>query len=289
MGKGFRGNLIFLLVAHVCWLAEPALIHAETASGQPANFTQPLNVARGAIMPIGQEAMYFDDAERCDAMVNEWGWDTKACAGVEQLLIGMGPDIDTLVVNVPVSEGYVELDDWTGDVSSEVDEITKSYKEAITLQSTKLGTKIEFVGWRLYPKVDKSRNIMYFANILNWGGENTLNITVTIFDRYGYVPMKIIPTNADLDSAGLQRVVDQAVSAYKPRVDTSYFAFESGDKVATYGALSVFAGLLGVKYAKTVGAGVFAIALLFLKKAWFIVLLPLVWIGRLFGKKKDMS
>jgi hypothetical protein len=47
----------------------------------------------------------------------------------------------------------------------------------------------------------------------------------------------------------------------------------------------VFAGILGVKYGKAAGAGIFAVALLLLKKAWFVLLLPLVWVGRLFRKK----
>lgn len=286
MSKWLRENLFFLLIAHMVFLSEPALVYAQDGNAQPVNFTQPRNVARGAITPIGQEAMYFDDKDRCDAMVSAWGWDRESCAGVEELLINMGPDIDTLVVNVPVSEGYVKLDDWTGDVSAEVDEITKSYKTAIAAQSEKIGTNIEFIGWKLYPQVDREKNIMYYANILNWGGESTLNVTVTLFDRYGYIPLKVIPVNADLSSADLKNVVDQAVASYKPKIDTSYFAFESGDNVATYGALGVFAGLLGVKYAKSVGAGIFAIALLLLKKAWFVVLLPLVWIGKLFGGKK---
>jgi len=285
MNKGFRDNLLFLVIAHVCWLSEPAIVHAQSENYHFINFTQPLSTARGVVTPIGQEALYLDETERCTALVKEWGWKKEGCALVNQILVNMGP-IDTLLVNMPISDGYVTLDDFTGsNVSAEVDAITETYTASIKEQSRVLGIKIEFVGWRVYPQVDRAKSIMYFANMLNWGGDNVLNISVVMFDRYGYIPMKVIPVESELSGDDLKKIVDQAVSIYKPNVGSSYFQFESGDKVAAYGALSVFAGILGVKYGKAASAGLIAAALLLFKKAWFILLLPLVWLGKLFKKK----
>lgn len=285
MSNGIRENLLFLLIAHICWLAEPAIVHAQSENYRFINFTQPLSTARGAVTPIGQEAEYLDEAERCTVLVKEFGWKQDACALIDQMLFNMGP-IDTLLINMPVSDGYVSLDDFDGSaVSATVDAITDSYTESIEEQSRALGTKIEFLGWRLYPQVDRDRSIMYFANDLNWGGEKAVNISIVLFDRYGYIPMKVIPFDSELSGDELRNVVDQAVSMYKPDTGSSYFQFESGDNVATYGALSVFAGILGVKYGKAASAGLIAAALLFLKKGWFLLLIPLVWIGKRFKKR----
>ncbi|NLS06858.1 DUF2167 domain-containing protein, partial [Rhizobium sp. P32RR-XVIII] len=83
------------------------------------------------------------------------------------------------------------------------------------------------------------------------------------------------------------RSVDQVVTAYTPKTGNAYFEAQKGDKIAAYGAMTVFAGILGVKYGKAVGAGAIAVALIFLKKLWFILLLPLVWLKSLFGKKRN--
>ena len=51
----------------------------------------------------------------------------------------------------------------------------------------------------------------------------------------------------------------------------------------------MLATVLGVKYGKAASAGLLAVVLILLKKAWFIVLLPFVALGglfkRLFGRK----
>ena len=51
-------------------------------------------------------------------------------------------------------------------------------------------------------------------------------------------------------------------------------------------ALGVLAALVGVKYGKAAATGFVAILLLFLKKAWFVLLLPLVFLIKLFTGKK---
>ncbi|HWK68586.1 MAG TPA: DUF2167 domain-containing protein [Rhizobiaceae bacterium] len=285
MNKRLRDNLLFLIIAHVCWLSQPAIVLAQDERYHPVNFTQPLSTARGVVTPIGPDAIYLEDAERCTFLVKEFGWEEQSCTDVNQMLLNMGP-IDTLLVNAPVSDGYVSLDDFTGDTADEVDAITESYTASIQNQAKALGVQIEFLGWRLYPQVDRDKSILYFANMLDWDGEKTMNISVVLFDRYGYVPMKVVPRDSELSAEQLKGVVEQAVAVYKPNVGSSYFHFESGDKVASYGALSVFAGILGVKYGKAATAGLLVIAAIFLKKAWFLLLLPLVWIVRLFRKTR---
>jgi uncharacterized membrane-anchored protein len=290
MNKSVRENLIFILVAHACLLAEPAVVHAEDANYHPQNFTQPLSAARGTITPSGGGAFYLKPEDRCDLVVKEFGWDRDQCGSIDQLIFGFTPEIDNLTVEKPVSDGYVSLADWdSADRSQEIGSIEESFKDSVKAQSERLGRDIRFDGWLVYPQIDKGKNILYYANILNWGGDRTINISVSIFDRQGYVPIKIVPVNGNITGDDVQKIVTASAAAYKPQAGSTYLEFSSGDKVAGYGALGVLATMLGVKYGGAASAGLIALALLALKKGAFLVLLPLVWLRRLFGRKKADS
>jgi uncharacterized membrane-anchored protein len=290
MRKAVRENLIFIVIAHMCWLMEPALVFAQEGNYHPENFIEPVNVVRGKLFPAGldgTDGVYLNHGETCTYVQKEFGWQADDCPHIEVLLGTPTPIIDSLLVYKPISDGYVSLDDWEGDnVSEQVDEITQSYKSSIVEQSKALGRKIEFGGWRLYPTVDKTKNIMYYASTSIWDGEPSLNVTVSIFDRSGYIKMAVVPLDAATDTDGIRKVVLQAVDLYKPNLGSSYAEFTSGDKVAAYGAVGVFATLLGVKYGKAAAAGFMAIALVLLKKAWFLLLLPFMLLGKLFSSKK---
>lgn len=287
MSSGLRDNILLLMIAHACFFSEPAIVHAQNANYNPQNFTQPLNVARGAIIPSDGDSFYLTDVETCDLVVAEFGWDRKGCASIDALVFALTPSIDNVMFKQPVSDGYVKLDDWNStDLSEEIRGIEEDYIESVKNQSRRLGQTITFDGWLLYPTVDASRNALYYATILNWSGNRTINVRVSLFDRHGYVPFDIVPSDPFLAAKDVKTLVLETINSYKPLAGTSYAEFVSGDKVAGYGALGVLATMLGVKYGKGVFAGVAAIALLILKKAWFVIFLPFVWIASLFRRKK---
>ena len=287
MNKSVSENLIFILVAHAFLLAEPAVLRAEDANYHPQDFTQPLNATRGTIAPAGSGAFYLKPEDRCDLVVKEFGWDRDGCSTIDQLIFGFTPEIDNLTVEKPVSDGYVSLADWdSADRNEEIRSLEESFKDSVKAQSQRLGQDIRFDGWLVYPQIDKAKNVLYYANILNWGGDRTINISVSIFDRQGYVPIKIVPVNGNITGDDVQKIVTASAAAYKPQAGSSYLEFSSGDKVAGYGALGVLATMLGVKYGGAAGAGLIALALVVLKKGAFLLLLPLVWLRRLFGRKK---
>jgi uncharacterized membrane-anchored protein len=60
-----------------------------------------------------------------------------------------------------------------------------------------------------------------------------------------------------------------------------------GDKVSEIGVLGILATLAGVKWGKFAVTGLIAILLAFAKKGWVLLLLPLLFLGRLFSKKKN--
>jgi uncharacterized membrane-anchored protein len=287
MNKSVRENLFFIVVASGCFLAQAAIVRAEDANYHPQSFTQPLSAARGTINPAGGDAFYLKPEDRCDLVVKEFGWDRDQCGTIDQLIFGFTPEIDNLTVEKPVSDGYVSLADWdSSDRSAEISSIEDTFKESVKAQSERSGQEIRFDGWLVYPQIDKAKNILYYANILNWGGERTINISMSIFDRQGYVPMKIVPVNGNVTSDDVQKIVAASAAAYKPQAGAAYFDFSSGDKIAGYGALGVLATMLGVKYGGAASAGLIALALVVLKKGAFILLLPLVWLRRLFSRRK---
>ncbi|PBC02383.1 DUF2167 domain-containing protein [Mesorhizobium sp. WSM3860] len=290
MYKSIRENLRFILLAQAFMLAEPAIVHAGDADYHPQNFTQPLNAARGTINPAGGGAIYLKPEDRCNLVVKEFGWDRDQCGTIDQLIFGFTPEIDNLTVEQPVSDGYVSLADWdSAGRGEEISAIEESFKESVKAQSERIGQEIRLDGWLVYPQVDKARNILYYANILNWGGDRTINISVSIFDRQGYVPMKIVPVDGNIAANSVLKIVEASAAAYKPKAGSSYFEHSSGDKVAGYGALGVLAAMLGVKFGKAAGVGLIALALVVLKKGAFLLLLPLVWLRRLFSRNKAGS
>lgn len=288
MKKEVWDNIVFVLVAHLCFLAEPAIVFAQNSNYDPINFTQPLNVAKGSVIPKSEEAFYLSDEETCSLVVTEFGWDRSGCDAIDRMIFGLTPEIDSVIFEKPVSDGYVSLSDWDeNSSSSEIAAIEDSYKQSIRAQSERLGQEIKFDGWLLYPTVDRDRKILYYANILSWSGSRTVNISVSYFDRHGYVPIKIVTMDSELPSEAVRGVVAAATASYKPKAETDYAQFVSGDKVASYGALGVLATMLGVKYGKAATAGLLAIALVVLKKLWFLAFLPFVWLGSLFRRRSS--
>ena len=74
---------------------------------------------------------------------------------------------------------------------------------------------------------------------------------------------------------------------HKFNATKEYNDSKSGDKVAAAGIGALLATTLGIKALKP---GIIAAALLLLKKFWFIIFLPFIWLGKLFtgsSKKKN--
>jgi uncharacterized membrane-anchored protein len=287
MKQVIKDNIGMILAAHMVMLVTPALVHAE-GNYNFINFTEPLKTERGELAPIGPDAVILSDADLCRAAKAEWGW--ESCDGVDQAAFSMGPDIDTMMLLKPVSEGYVKLDDFEGEGAKQaIDSIETDLKQSLADQSKRIGRTISFKGWRVYPTADRQRNLIYYALDTIWDGKPTTSIKVMMLDRYGYLTMEVIPYADDLGAQQVKSVLDHAVAAYSSKPQAAYTNFESGDKVAAYGGLGVLATVLGVKYGKAATAGLVAMVIILLKKAWFIVVLPFLALGglfkRMFGRK----
>jgi len=218
----------------------------------------------------------------------EFGWLASQCDEIENIVFGYLPNLDNIIVNKPNTDGFVKFDDWEDrDLDAEIELIWDSYVSGIASQSAQLGINITPIDWYVYPTLKKKNGYMYYAVLLDWNGERNLNVNATLFDRKGFVNFSLVPIDFNIGKSELEDTIGNVFVSYTPTVDQSYVDFSSGDKIAAVGAVGVLASLLGVKYGKVAATGLFAILLIFAKKLWFLVFLPLFLIPKLFRRKKE--
>ena len=281
----FRDNILFIMISVAAFLTQPTILNAQQYPYKPTNFTEPLQLSRGVFSPASRSAVYLNKEDRCHLLVEEQGWDS--CETVEAFVVGHAPGIDSLLVMSPNSEGHIKFDDWDSkDKQAEIKEIWESFVEGTKQQGKRIGKSIKPIRWYVYPTLEKEKSYLYYAILLDWDGNVQINAKATFFDRRGHVPMSVIPSNSAISEVELKALVETALSSYSPNPKQSYFDFQEGDKVAAAGALGVLATLVGVKYGKGIFAALMGLLLLVAKKAWFILLLPFMFLKKLFKKKQ---
>jgi uncharacterized membrane-anchored protein len=197
------------------------------------------------------------------------------------------PSVDSVIVNKPNTDGYVKFDDWDkGNRDDEIEVIWDSMVLGLEAQSEKLGTLITAERWHIYPTLDKERKVLYYATLINWDGSPTININASVFDRRGYVEFQIVPIMSDITAETTKKIVEEVLNIYKAEEGQKYTQFITGDKIAAAGVVGVLATLVGVKYGKGAAAGLIAIILVFAKKAWFLLLLPFIYLKKFFNRKE---
>lgn len=141
---------------------------------------------------------------------------------------------------------------------------------------------IELVGWAEQPYYDANTHKLYWAKELIFGGNetHTLNYNVRALGRQGYLVMNFIANMGQLEEINVAR--DEVLAMVSFNDGHKYSEFDPDiDNVAAYGIGGLIAGKV---LAKT---GFLALALVFLKKFWFVILLPLYWLrNKIFGKKE---
>ena len=139
---------------------------------------------------------------------------------------------------------------------------------------------IELVGWAAEPRYDAEARKLHWAKRLRFdGNENeTLNYNIRALGRKGVLVVNFI---AGMDQlAEVEAAVPDVLSMVNFTDGNRYADFDpSIDKVAAVGIGGLIAGKV---LAKT---GFLAVALIFLKKFWFLALLPLFWLKNLFTRR----
>ncbi len=141
---------------------------------------------------------------------------------------------------------------------------------------------IELIGWAETPHYDKEGRKLYWAKELAFGTDeiNTLNYGIRALGRHGVLVMNVVGDMTMLESV---RTAAPALLAMTSFTEGNRYAdFDpSIDKVAVVGIGGLIAGKV---LAKT---GLLAAGLLLLKKFWFLLLLPLAGLKRLFRKTES--
>lgn len=286
ISKFVREHLVILLISLVPYVSIPAVLNAQTLPNGVSFFTAPKALSRGSISPSFQSAEIWGHDYWCDYVKQSWGW--SDCDGVDAFIVGYNNNIDTLLIETPNSEGYVTFDDWSNaNVTDAVEQIEREIRASTQLQSTKLGIPVTFEGWGVYPTLDQENKLLYYSYDVKFGPDTSTNVKVSLFDRRGYVTFVIVPFSENSSPTQIRNYIRQVTDNYLPAPSQNYGSFQSGDVVAAAGAVGVLATMIGVKYSKPLAAGAMAILLLIAKKAWFLILLPIVWIRKLFKRNSE--
>jgi uncharacterized membrane-anchored protein len=139
---------------------------------------------------------------------------------------------------------------------------------------------IELLGWAEPPHYDAAERKLYWAKRLRFEGDatDTLNYDIRVLGRQGVVVASFI--------AGIDQLAD--VQAAAPDV-LQMIAFTAGNRYAdfnpdmdTVAAVGIGGLIAGKVAAKT---GLLVVLLAFLKKGAVLLILPVLWLGRLFKRR----
>ncbi|KMW60134.1 putative membrane protein [Candidatus Rhodobacter oscarellae] len=213
---------------------------------------------------------------------------------------GNPPNPDTLGMIFPIDATPFHSDTWAAEMNFDEigyvkDEDAESYDYSELLVEMKKDTRaanewrvengyqgIELVGWAAEPSYERAGRKLHWAKEISFTGdpENTLNYNIRALGRRGVLVVNFI--------AGMEQLgeVEQVLPDMLAMIDFAdghrYADFDPGlDKVAAVGIGGLIAGKV---LAKT---GLFAVALIFLKKFWFLLFIPLGYAWRVMRNRGD--
>jgi len=180
--------------------------------------------------------------------------------------------------------GYVKTDDWTKvDPDKFIKEIRENYKLSNETRKKNGQPTIMDVTWNKKPYLDDTLNSVYYALNVEWSN-NTSSVegTAIILGREGYTTANYVGGDQGYNESMLLNLSKM----HKFNATKEYKDWKSGDKVAAAGIAALLASTLGVKFLKP---GILAVVAIFLKKLWFIIFIPFIWLFKVFtgsSKKK---
>ncbi|HVM79089.1 MAG TPA: DUF2167 domain-containing protein [Stellaceae bacterium] len=206
----------------------------------------------------------------------------NAPASLEAVILD--PKAGDIVLFKSIREGYVKFDDWSDvDADGFLESMKEGTEEANKERAKHNVSPLKIIGWRQKPTLDPTTKTVSWALDLENDEGKLVNASVLIFSRYGYEQLTWAGDAKDDPNVFLSRIR----AAYDFDAGARYGDFQPNDKVAEYGIATLVAGLVGAKVAAKFG--LLALALVFLKKAWILVVIALSGVGaffkRLFGRR----
>lgn len=181
-----------------------------------------------------------------------------------------------------VEEGHVDDEDAASiDYDDLLSQMRDSLEEENELRREQNYETYQLIGWAEQPHYDTAQHQLYWAKQLRFEGmeNDTLNYNIRKLGREGYLQLNFI---ANMDSlTEINQNLEQVLAIPSFSEGHRYADFNpETDHLAAYGIGGLIAGKA---LAKT---GFFAIALLLLKKFWFVALAGLFAVGKLLFRKK---
>ena len=173
--------------------------------------------------------------------------------------------------------GYVKTDDWTKvDPDKFIKEIRENYKLSNETRKKNGQPTIMDVTWNKKPYLDDTLNSVYYALNVEWSN-NTSSVegTAIILGREGYTTANYVGGDQGYSESMLLNLSKM----HKFNATKEYKDWKSGYKVAAAGIAALLASTLGVKFLKP---GILAVVAIFLKKFWFIIFIPFIWLFKVF-------
>jgi uncharacterized membrane-anchored protein len=241
-----------------------------------------------ATLNVPEGFYYLNPADTKKVLVDVWGNPPESSSGT----LGMLFPADSTPFDQGSWGAIIEYEE-DGYVSDEdADQIDYGELLAQMQDSTQAASKervnqgyepIELVGWASEPFYDKESHKLHWAKEVKFGNqpdENTLNYNIRVLGRKGVLVLNFV--------AGMSQkpVIDQKIDSVLAMAEfdqgSRYEDFNPDlDEVAAYGIGALVAGKVAAK------AGLFAAALLFLKKFGIIVFAAVAaFFGKIFKRNK---
>jgi len=259
-----------LMLALTC--VASAVVAQDKDSNRPKGITGP---GKGAMLDVAQidvPAGYeFFDGKATRAFMKAVG---EPVSGQEVGLL-MPTNGDFTVFFEFNSVGYVKDDDKDKLDANKLLDSIKRGTEAGNKERVKAGNPpLEIIGWDMPPRYDEKTHNLEWSIRAKSAGEEILNYNTRLLGRKGVMEVVLV-----VDPENLQATLPlfrQALTGYSFQGGQSYAEYRSGDKVAKYGLAALVVGGAAVGAAKL---GLFAGLLVFLKKAWKLVVLAIAAIA----------
>lgn len=238
-----------------------------------------------AYLDVPDDYYYLSPADTTTVLVDLWG----------------NPNGDSLGMIFPVNYTPLDEDAWGAILSwddigyvSDKDAATIDYDDLLrSMQRDTLAEnewrvsngyeKIKLEGWAEAPKYDVTVRKLHWAQELAFDGApvNTLNYNLRALGRKGVLQLNFVAGMYQLEEVKTALPTVAKMTAFQE--GARYADFDpSIDQMAAIGIGGLIAGKVVAK------TGLIAMALIFLKKFWFLALLPIAWLRSwISNRKKD--
>jgi uncharacterized membrane-anchored protein len=180
--------------------------------------------------------------------------------------------------------GYVKIDDW-GDIDPNeyLKELEKDYKSGNKQREKNNQPTLTSISWKYPPKLDRNKNTVNYAIQSKWSDNHeSIQASSLILGRKGYTTAFYVTSVTEYKDGNLQ--LASGIHEFNPELE--YKSWKPGDKVAAVGIAGLLAATLGVKSVKAAAPLLVVLAAL-LKKLWWIIILPFIWLGKLFMRSSS--